>query len=198
MGENIRSFLAVEISPEVRRATTELSEKLQKGAQFTKARPSWTNPDNFHFTIVFLGERSANQVERVKRLMGDLPEIIAPFEVQIGGLGAFPNMRNPRIVWIGVQKGGVEFGQLYDAVVRRLQRIRFQPDKRPYHPHLTLARLRAKRGMEELMDIVRSHSNAECGSYTAAGLTLFKSQLDPRGAIYTPLAHYKFLREPKG
>ena len=103
--ELIRCFLAVEIPDAVRRAAAELTEDLRKGAQFTKAHPSWVKPQNMHFTVVFLGQRSANQVERVKRLMEDIPRAIAPFPVEVGGLGVFPNPRNPKIVWVGVRKG---------------------------------------------------------------------------------------------
>jgi 2'-5' RNA ligase len=196
--ELIRCFLAVEIPDAMSRAAGELTDRLRKGAQFTKAHPSWVKPQNMHFTVVFLGQRSPNQVERVKRLMSDIPQSIAPFAVEVGGLGVFPNPRNPKVLWVGVRKGGDAFGRLYDTAVKRLERIRYQPEKRPYHPHLTLARFRATRGVSEFMDVVEGHKGADLGAYTATGLTFFQSQLHPAGAIYTPLAHWPFQKDEDG
>jgi len=193
VSEEIRCFLAVEISDEVRKAAAELTERLQKGIRFTKARPSWVKSDNLHFTIVFLGKRPPEEVERIKSALADIPEAIEPFGVEVGGVGVFPNARSPRVLWVGVKEGGAAFRSLYGEIVERLRRaIGFKPEKRPYHPHLTLARIRSLRGAAEMMEVVKSHHEADCGRFTASGLTFFRSQLHPEGAIYTPLARWPF------
>lgn len=192
MSEEIRCFLAVEISEEVRQAAGRLVEKLRKGIQFTKARPSWVRLDNQHFTIVFLGNRTIEQVEQIKAALGDLTGKVAPFRAEVAGLGVFPNERNPRVLWLGVRDGAEPFSRLYDDIVKRLQPVGFEPEKRPFHPHLTLARIKSFRGTAEMISVVRSHQNEACGEFTAAGLTFFRSQLHPDGAIYTPLAHWPF------
>ncbi|MBM3333076.1 RNA 2',3'-cyclic phosphodiesterase [Candidatus Sumerlaeota bacterium] len=194
MNETIRCFLAVEISDEVRQAVARLTENLRKGVQFTRAYPSWVKAENQHFTVVFLGNQSLEQIEQIKAALNDLPQEIAPFAVEVGGLGAFPNERAPRVLWVGVRKGADGFADLYGKVVARLRPIGFEPEKRPYHPHLTLARIKALRGVAEMMDVVRSHRNTSCGEFAASALTLFRSQLHPDGAIYTPLARWEFRR----
>ena len=194
MSEEIRCFLAVEISDEVRQAAGRLVEKLRKGIQFTKAHPSWVRLDNQHFTVVFLGNRSPEQVEQIKAALADLPGQIAPFRVEVTGLGVFPNERNPRVLWLGVRDGAQGFANLYDKIIARLRPVGFEPESRPFHPHLTLARIKSFRGAAEMMSIVRSHQNEPCGEYTASGLTFFRSQLHPAGATYTPLAHWDFER----
>ena len=192
MSEEIRCFLAVEISDEVRKAAGQLMDRLRKGIQFTKARPAWVRIENQHFTIVFLGNRSPEQVEQIKAVLADLPREIAPFRVAVGGLGVFPNERSPRVLWLGVREGTEAFSALYDKVIPRLRPVGFEPETRPYHPHLTLARIKSFRGAAEMMGVVRSHQNEPCGEFTASGLTFFRSQLHPDGAVYTPLAHWKF------
>jgi 2'-5' RNA ligase len=192
VSESIRCFLAVEIPEAVRLAAADLLEKLRKGVQFTKAYPSWVKPENQHFTVVFLGHKTAEEVERIKSVLADLPEAVAPFGVSVAGLGVFPNPKFPRVLWLGVQRGMEEFGRLYEATIKRLVTVGFEPESRPYHPHLTLARIKSTRGVAEMMDVVKSHQNAQCGEFTAEGLTLFQSRLHPQGAIYTPLEHWKF------
>jgi len=192
VSETIRCFLAVEISDEVREAVGRLTEDLRKGIQFTKAHPSWVKIENQHFTIVFLGNQSPEQVEQIKAVLADLPGEIAPFRVEVGGLGVFPNERSPRVLWVGVRQGAESFGGLYEKVVARLRPIGFEPETRAYHPHLTLARIKSFRGTTEMMDVVRSHCEESCGEFTASGLTLFRSHLHPTGAVYTPLAKWVF------
>lgn len=192
VSEKIRCFLAVEISDAVRRAAAEVVGNLRKGIQFTKARPSWARIDNQHFTVLFLGTRPPEEVEGFKTALGDLPGAIAPFRVEVGGLGVFPNERNPKVLWLGVSDGGDGFQALHKAVIGRLQKTGFEPERRPFHPHLTLARIKSYRGVAEMMDVVKSHRDAACGEFTASALTLFRSQLHPAGAIYTPLAHWRF------
>lgn len=196
MSEEIRCFLAVEISDEVRQAVAQLAERLRKGVQFTRARPSWVKTENLHFTIVFLGKRSPDQVEAIKSVLGDLPHHVEPFPVEVAGLGVFPSERSPRVLWVGVRRGADGFKILYDEVIKRLVRIGFEPEKRPYHPHITLARIKSLRGVAEMMEVVRSHRGQPCGEFTATGLTLFRSQLHPDGAIYTPLASWAFEKKP--
>jgi len=193
VSEQIRCFLAVEISEEVRKEVALLTENLRKGVQFTKAYPSWVKAENQHFTIVFLGSQSAEQLEQIKAVLADLPGEIAPFRVEVAGLGTFPNDRQPRVLWLGVREGKEGFAELFKKVMSRLvSAIRFEPEKRPFHPHLTLARVKSLRGAAEMMDVVRSHQGKSCGEFTASDLTLFRSELHPSGAVYTSLAHWKF------
>jgi 2'-5' RNA ligase len=194
VSEEIRCFLAVEITDEVRQAAGRLVDQLRKGIQFTKAHPAWVKLDNQHFTLVFLGSQTLEQVEQIKAAFASLSGEIAPFRVEVGGLGVFPNERNPRVLWLGVREGAEAFGRLYDTAVARLRPMGFEPDTRPFHPHLTLARIKSFRGAAEMMNVVRSHQNERCGEFTASGLTFFRSELHPQGAVYTPLAHWRFER----
>ncbi len=192
MSEAIRCFLAVEVSESVRAAAARLADNLRKGIQFTKAHPAWVKMENQHFTVVFLGNQTPAQIEHIQSALSDLPQRIAPFAVEVAGLGVFPNERSPRVLWVGVRRGREAFGALYEQVTGRLVPLGFQPESRPFHPHLTLARIKSFRGIAEMMDVVRSHKEYSCGSFTASGLTLFRSQLHPDGAIYTVLAQWPF------
>ena len=196
MSEAIRCFLAVELTEDVRKATADLLDRLRKGIQFTKAHPAWVRIDNQHFTVIFLGTRPPEEVERFRDVLNDLPGVIAPFRVAVGGLGVFPSERKPRVLWLGVREGTEAFQALHKALIERLQRTGFEPERRPFHPHLTLARIKSLRGTGEMMDVVNSHRGAACGEFTAEGLTLFRSQLHPAGAVYTPLAQWHFEKNP--
>ena len=196
----LRLFIAADVSDDQRAATIELMENLQKGIAFTTSHPRWVQHDGLHLTLKFLGNVAEKRLKKLiptveKKLVG-----IPAFEFGLKGLGTFPDERKPKVLWLGVGKGKNRMIELAKEVDYALHTIGFERERRPFHPHLTLARIRAMRGVEAMMDVVHSHKRAETVRAVLDRVTLYKSDITPQGALYTALHHWSLKKEkdPEG
>jgi len=185
--EGIRCFLALELSPEVRTKIIELLDRLQKGARFTGAHPAWVKPENIHLTLHFLGVVSPAAIEAMKPDLDAVAKQFPPPRVEVRMLGCFPSEKMPKVLWIGLRKPDSSLVGLHESLLPVVSKAGGKIDTRPYHPHLTLARIKSSRGVRGLMDVVESHKRFEAGVFQPDELMLFQSELHPDGAIYTPL-----------
>jgi 2'-5' RNA ligase len=185
----VRTFLALPLPDDLKVSLADLSERLQKGAKFTAAHPSWVNPMNIHLTLKFFGDIDEGQIESLR---GQLPRVAAAhraFEVQVRGLGVFPTPQNPRVVWVGVRKAGA-LHRLAEGVESALGKQGWPPADHEFSPHLTLARLKHRRGAKAFMDTVQSHSEWEIGPWAIDRMVLFQSCLKSSGAEHTVLSEF--------
>lgn len=185
--EMVRAFIAVEIDEVVRANTVQLMENLQKGIRHTGAHPKWVAPENLHVTLFFLGQTRQAMIARMKEELGNAIADRPAFEAQFQGLGVFPTPRQPSVLWLGVDHGRRPFKELQAEIVRSLMPLGWEPDRKPFHPHLTLARIRSQSGVPAMMQVVHSHRTADCGACPIASVVLFKSDLRPGGPLYTLL-----------
>ena len=185
--EVFRMFIAADISDAQRTAAADLVARLKKGIQFTKARPSWSRVEGMHLTLKFMGDVDSTRVGEIGEAVAPAAVGVAPFAVSVGGLGVFPNARQPRVLWIGVKEGAKVLCDLQARIDRALRPLGFDPENRAFHPHLTLARIKALSGVEALMDVVQSHKDSGLGTAQIDRLTLYRSQLAPEGSTYTVL-----------
>lgn len=191
---NLRLFVAADISEAQRTAVLELIESLRKGIQFTNAHPKWVRPEGLHLTLRFLGKVDSQRVEKIVHMVESGLVGSQSFEFDLKRLGVFPDARKPRVLWVGVKKGKRELTDLAGKVDRALVTLGFEAERRPFHPHLTLARIKSMRGAEAMMEVVHSHREAQPGTGRVDHLTLYQSDLSPGGAKYTVL-HRWDLRE---
>lgn len=186
----MRLFVAVEPSSDVRHAAAlranELRGALERHGISRELR--WVPQDNLHLTIWFLGEvsepRSVHVVEALRPALH-----IAPFELEIGGFGAFPPSGSPRVVWLGVTAGVRELASAHAEVGSRLEPWGFAPEGRAYSAHLTIARIKAPlaaRARALLRDALQA-TPAEAGACRIESLTLYRSRTSPKGALYESL-----------
>ncbi len=188
---SIRTFIAVETGKAPREKLAELLNRLRKASQFTSARPSWVKPENIHITLKFLGNIEEEMVAQIESHMNEIAYRSCAFDVSAGGLGVFPNKRQPRILWLGIKKGKEELQEIQELLERKFISLGFEPERRTFHPHLTLARIKYLKGTSPLMDIVEKHqAYSEIGNWHVDRLILFKSDLHPDGAIYTPIKEF--------
>jgi len=192
----LRLFIAADISSEQRAACAQLIEDLKKGVQFTKAYPKWVEVDKMHLTLKFLGNVEAGRVSEITQAIDPIAVRSPRFTMGFRGLGAFPTERQPRIIWIGVQVGRRNATALAGEIEQALIPLGFPPEDRPFHPHLTLARVKSMRDAHALMDILRSHHDADLGETGVDHLTLYQSTLMPEGPVYRAL-HTWPLPEPQ-
>jgi 2'-5' RNA ligase len=183
---DLRTFIAVEVNnPDVLRHI----QKVQHELQASRAKLKHVEPENLHFTLHFLGNIHSDRVAVLEELLNDLQG--EPFEVSLVGLGSFRPQR-PRVIWIGCSEGAELLVQYQKLLGSQLRRTGFPVEKRRYSPHLTIARVKSGEYREELMDLVRRHSNHDFGKFQVSAIKLKKSTLTPRGPIYEDLVVKEF------
>lgn len=184
----IRCFVAVEIPEPIQAllkpVQTHLQSQIHKGV-------SWTKPGNFHLTLKFLGDVRPEAINDISEALQRVTDTHPPFSIAFGGIGAFPNLSRPRVIWMGLKQGASIVSRLAKAVNLELTRLGFSTDNR-FHSHLTLARLRTATDLEPLKNILRKYDTIVGGSMYVNEITLMQSQLHRTGAIYTPLSVHHF------
>ena len=179
-----RLFTALEISDQVHDRALDLVERLRPTATNFK----WDKRENLHITLKFLGEVEADRVDAVCRAVTEAAASRPPFEFELFGAGAFPDLKRPSIVWLGVREGSEQIEKLFRAIQRGVTALGFEREARKFSPHLTLGRLkRNARPPRELGELVKQHSDFSAGTTLAREVVLFESQLAPGGSIYQAL-----------
>jgi 2'-5' RNA ligase len=178
--ETVRAFLAIGV-PDLQR---ERLAAFLATCQAIAPGFRWVAPDSLHLTIRFLGRVDGR---RLAALAGALRALaIAPFPISLDGIGRFGGGTAVRVVWLGLASGGEEAAGLAGEVEAQCAAAGFEPEGRPYHPHLTLARSRQRRG-DRLPDLP---SPPELPGWTVAGFRLYRSRLSPGGATYSVLEEF--------
>jgi len=185
MPESIRSFIAFDIeSSEVLERITYMQKKLAE----TGADLKFVEPHNIHITLRFLGNITPAMADKIYE--GLCKVQFTPFTVKIQGLGAFPNPRFPRVVWAGIREGANQLRGIFEQLEPHLRGLGFAPDPKGFSPHLTIARVRSGRNKAQLAKCLMENANFEFGVVKANCLRLKRSDLTPKGPIYTTLREY--------
>ncbi len=180
----MRLFVAVDLDEPLRRAaariTRTLRDKLERAETYGV---SWVAPDNLHLTLRFLGELSEDLARTVTTALA-APYPVPEFDIELAGVGMFPPAGSARVIWLGVTAGGDHLAALHAEVERRLTQYT-PPEDRPYRAHLTVGRFRVP-APARVRDTIVS-PNLQVGRCTVRHVTLYRSQLSPKGAVYTAL-----------
>ncbi len=182
MSGSIRTFFSFDIEDET---ITRRLTKAQGMLATTGADLKMVETQNIHLTVRFLGDIPASMVEPIYEEMKQIK--FTPFEVELKGVGAFPRLNNPRVVWAGITKGAKELTNVFEQLEPRLRGLGFAPDNKGFSPHLTIARVRTGRNKPQLVQKVQELANFEVGTAKVSCLRLKKSDLTPRGPIYSNL-----------
>lgn len=184
----VRTFVALLIPP----AWADYLGRVSSDLSGRTSGLSWVKPGNIHITIRFLGDLGDSGVARAGEAMRRGAEGFAAIPAALGGLGAFPNLARPRVLWAGLAAGAEEATALARSVNGALQDAGFgRPDK-PFRPHLTLARVRERaRGLDALS---RYASPPSPEPAVLDQVVLMKSDLHPAGSRYTSLLEVRLRR----
>ncbi|MCE5283235.1 MAG: RNA 2',3'-cyclic phosphodiesterase [Deltaproteobacteria bacterium] len=185
----IRSFLAIGIPGEILGEIGRLQERLKREIQ---GDIRWVRPDGIHLTLKFFGDIPEGAVSDISAVVEKAVAGHDPLDLSVSGAGVFPDLRRPRVLWLGMTGDVERLLTLQTTLERDLQRIGFPREERPFRPHLTLARIRSQRDMTGLGRALEKRGGCEAGRFVAAGLGLLKSDLTPQGAIYTKLREFPF------
>ncbi|MEK6534878.1 MAG: RNA 2',3'-cyclic phosphodiesterase [Thermodesulfobacteriota bacterium] len=185
----IRAFLALDPPEEILREIERIQDRLRK---LIRGDLRWVRPEGIHLTLKFFGDVSENAVVNISVVAGQAAAAVGSFELAIGGTGVFPDPSRPRVVWLGMNGEVARLVTFQQGLERALREIGFPPEERPFRPHLTLGRIKSPKGLTGLAEALEKEKTVTAGRFTASGLSLFQSELTPRGAVYTRLAGYPF------
>jgi 2'-5' RNA ligase len=183
----LRSFLAIELTESILKRIGEVQRELKS----LKADVRWVNPENIHLTLKFFGNIEESRIEAIVKAIEGPARNASPLSIIVRGMGAFPGLKNPRVIWAGLNDEKKVLTSFQNRLEQELEKEGFQPEDRSFHPHLTLGRVRSNRGKDELVRAIERHREEEFGSFKAERVVLFKSDLKPTGPIYTALKEVK-------
>ncbi|MBN1154852.1 RNA 2',3'-cyclic phosphodiesterase [candidate division KSB1 bacterium] len=179
----IRTFIAIEIPSSIKKSIAQLQQTLKTN----EANVSWVKADNIHITLKFLGDVEENRIERIAAVLEDAVREISRFTITIGGVGGFPNVNRPRVLWVS----GFGHDQIVEDIVKRIENalhsIGFEAEKKKFTIHLTIGRVRDQKNIERITENLLQQKDFKGGTFDVAEIVLMKSELNPAGSIYTPL-----------
>lgn len=187
--EKIRTFIAIELDESIQDGLTELQEQLKGKVPRDSVR--WVRPDGIHLTLKFLGDVPVNQIEEITRALQKSCQGFAPFSLSCARLGCFPDLKRPRVVWVGIQEETGTLAQLQRAVEENVAPLGYSTEKREFSPHLTLGRIQKRVGsgdLRRLGELVGASEIGILGQMEVRSIHLMRSDLRPSGAVYTRLA----------
>jgi RNA 2',3'-cyclic 3'-phosphodiesterase len=182
----LRTFTAIDISPEARSAALRLIERLRAAP----AKVTWTKAANLHYTLKFLGDVQAEKTADICRAVKEAVNPFSPFQIVAAGAGAFPSLAHPQTLWLGVGDGTEQMELLFQALERLLEPLGFAREHRRFAPHLTLGRVRggSPAGFKELNELISKHADFDAGPMMVRSVTVFSSVLGADGPTYSTLS----------
>ena len=185
MSNYIRTFAAIEVPENIKRTALEIQEDLKK----YNCRVSWTKAAGMHLTVKFLGDTEESKIEDIGSAFSDVCGNYSGFNLKLTETGVFGGKR-PSVIWLGLSFPD-ELSNFQKDIDKAAEKFGFEPEKRQFHPHLTLARIKDTHGVLPMIEQFRN-IELEKFSFTADELILLRSDLKPSGAVYTPLKQMKF------
>ncbi len=187
--KTVRAFLAVDLPREIKDEIGAVQERLKQDLEGIR----WTRPEGIHLTLKFFGDIRPSRIDEIAEVVAGRTAGVAPFSFSLGTMGAFPHLERPRVLWIGLAGDIKRLAALQRALEKDLEGVGVESEKRSFKPHLTLGRARSSRGMIIGFREKIAQRRVESGrTFTAWGLTLFRSELKPGGAVYTKLRDFSF------
>ena len=180
---SIRSFVAVPVPGGV----TEHLARLHESVPHTAGKIRWVKAEAMHLTCVFLGDIEPDQVDPIAAALSSAAEGVQPFATSLGSVGAFPNFRRPRVIWVGFEEGEEQVTELKGRIDDALEPLGFEPERRRFHPHLTIGRVKSE-GQKGLLEKAAADWTLPFENWISSELTFFQSVLSRHGPTYTPLA----------
>ena len=183
----IRAFIAIDLSEEIQIHLEEVQKNYR--AQLKHIPIRWVVPENIHLTLKFLGDVSISNLNLLTDMIQAEISSHHQFDISVGGSGAFPNNRQPRVIWIGVE-APTELAAIQNGIETTTARLGYTREERPFSPHLTLGRVSRNISSQEMKIISKTLDTTRVGFL---GITcvdkvhLYRSDLQPTGAIYTQI-----------
>ena len=186
--ETWRLFIAIELSPDVLKAIAQVQTELKRSIPDRAVR--WTRPEGIHLTLKFLGDVRVGQLDDIKAALPHAAAGRSTFDLEIQGLGCFPNLARPRVLWLGITGDTKSLRTLQSNVESTIAPLGFPTEERGFNPHLTLARTSqgaSRDDVAKIGKIVQERDRGHHISWQVESISLMRSQLKPDGAQYRQL-----------
>jgi 2'-5' RNA ligase len=189
--EKIRLFVAIPMPEAVRNEITVTQQELQRLAPHDAVR--WANPAQFHLTLRFLGDVPVESVAALKESVHAVCSGESALRLCAQGIGFFPNMRSPRVIWVGINDGGRHLADLQKKIENAVRRFTEEAGGENFAGHVTLGRFKHFKRQEigELTVRAQAMKDQEFGEWTAQEIEIIRSELSPEGARYTSLSVFQ-------
>lgn len=178
----LRLFIAVSTPGAIAAQLGELSGKLRR----SDADIRWERVEKMHVTLKFLGETPKEKIAELREALDRVASSTPPFTVELGGIGGFPTLRSPRVLWVGIEDPSGTLHRVHAAIEESLARKGIARDERAFHPHITLGRIRSPRNLAGLLGMVESLT-LERQPVQLHDILLIKSELKPDGSVHRTL-----------
>ena len=165
--------------------------KVQQDLKRLNIRARWVRPENIHLTLKFLGDTPTGAVERIGAEMADAAGEFAPILLVVKGLGVFPGIKRPRVVWVGIDGDTQALLALQNRLEEQLGGFGFPREKRAFKAHLTLGRIKNAVNPEIVRQMLNEFTDLSSEDFILEHLILYKSDLKPSGAVYSRLKQAK-------
>jgi len=184
----VRSFIAIEVPEAIRNQIFESFDQVRRKTSGIK----WVEPAQMHLTLQFLGEAEESLIEEeVIPRMSEATAGEAAFQLHVTGVGLFPSVHKPRIFWVGMEGDSVRLKRIQSKVEKCLAGLPLHQDKKEFHAHLTLGRIKVPNSIGLWHKILEEYEKIDFGSFAVESLILFKSELTSSGPVYTRLKEFK-------
>ncbi|HUI25727.1 MAG TPA: RNA 2',3'-cyclic phosphodiesterase [Candidatus Kryptonia bacterium] len=177
----VRVFVAVDLAAAVHQAVVRVKAELAQ----VRSDVRWVRDEGLHATMKFLGSISPAQLDAVHDAVSHAAAPIGCFAVRARGLGAFPSLERPRVLWVGLE--GAPLVELAGALDDALAPLGFARETRPFHPHVTLGRVAGRRGWQAVERVLQDHWNDDFGISHVDHIITYRSELRKGGSLYSPL-----------
>jgi 2'-5' RNA ligase len=187
----LRTFIALEIPPAILDQIAEIQTRLKAGLPGNAIR--WTKPDGIHLTLKFLGQTPNDQIDLIVSTLRAAVAAQPVFTLEVSGIGCFPSLHQPRIVWVGVheEQAAHHLRTLQHAVEAATEPLGYPIERREFSPHLTLGRVAhdvRPTDLRKIGEVIDAARVGVLGHFEIKQAVLIKSDLQPHGAVYTVLA----------
>jgi len=193
----LRTFIAVEIPPHVQKKIQQETEPLRKAIGAPLVR--WVSVQNIHLTLKFLGDVSSASVDILSQMLRTEADSYPAFDMQISGVGSFPSLRRPRVLFIGIQ-APAELEALYRGIESASARLGYESESRDFSPHLTLGRVKQDASaldQQRIRHVLEETKIDSLGTARVNSVHLYKSDLKPTGSVYTQIFSAPLKNQPQ-
>jgi 2'-5' RNA ligase len=175
----VRAFIAIELPEAFKREVDKLILKLKPAGEGIR----WVKAGNLHFTLRFLGDIEQDSIPGLQQRLAEKLKDLPPFSIKLSGLGCFPNLKRPKVIWVGADGALDELKKLAFEVESACRDQGFGEGDKAFSAHLTIGRVKFARGLEPLTRMIEQAA-FETDSFEIREVVIFKSDLSPRGPTY--------------
>ena len=181
----LRLFIAVDTPPEIKASMAGLRDTLKR----SDADVRWESEEKFHITLKFLGDTDPELLPHFVPLLEGVAARRQPIGIRYSGLGCFPHVRDPRVIWVGVEDPSGDLVALQHQIDAGCLSLGVPVEQKAFHAHVTLGRVKSRRNLRSLLATMES-ATFDGRSATITAVILMKSDLKPGGSVYTTLKRF--------